>query len=77
MTNFVVPPKTIETKEFYEGPITLYKHEFWNLPKTMLKLPPFKEDELYGEEPSKCHQMMMSAGTILQLGLKRDEVQKW
>ena len=77
MSNFVASVETLETKAFYEGPIMGIKKEFRELPKSMAKLPPFKENELYGEEPTKCHQMMMSAGTVLNLGPKLDTVQKW
>ena len=61
MTNFVSQEarslETIGTEDFYEGPIKAMNHTYRQLPKSSAKLPPFKQDELYGEEPTKCHQM--------------------
>ena len=76
MTSFVTL-ETIGTKHFYEGPISGEKHDFRQLPRATAKLQPFKKDEIFGEEPTKCHQMMMSARNILQLEGKLDTVQKW
>ena len=73
ITNFVAL-ETIGTKDLYEGPIIGEKHTFRQLPKATSKLQPFKKDEIYREESTKCHQMMMSASTEIMAIAKQQRL---